>query len=51
MQSSLIVLDYQEGIALDPQNPPFGNYQAFRSSYEGLKTLLISKMTQPHGSS
>ena len=39
MPQSLIVLDHQEGIALDPQNPPFGNYQAFKSSYEGLKTL------------
>ena len=34
-----IILDHQQGIALNPQSPPFGNYQAFKSSYEGLRTL------------
>ncbi len=34
-----IVLDHNQCIAFDPKNPPFGNYQAFKSNYEGLKTL------------
>lgn len=37
-----IILDHQAAISLDPQDPPFGNYQAFRSSYEGLKTLACT---------
>lgn len=34
-----ITLDHDEAIQLDPADPPFSNYQAFHSSYEGLKIL------------
>ncbi|HEX5806883.1 MAG TPA: hypothetical protein VFY31_11190, partial [Macromonas sp.] len=34
-----ITLDHVEGIQLDPSDLPFNNYQAFHSSYEGLKIL------------
>lgn len=36
------MLDQVRSIALDPTNAPFGNYQAFRSSYAGLKILADS---------
>ena len=39
MSSPQIVLDSIQGICLDTSNPPFDNYQAFKSSYEGLRTL------------
>lgn len=34
-----ITLDHVQGIFLDPCDPPFNNYQAFHSSYVGLKIL------------
>ncbi|MBA4264319.1 MAG: hypothetical protein C0453_04495 [Comamonadaceae bacterium] len=37
-----IILDHVQGIAIDPENAPFANYQAFASSYEGLKTLAFT---------
>ena len=39
MTASPIILDHVEGISIDPVDAPFANYQAFGSSYEGLKTL------------
>jgi hypothetical protein len=42
MQQSPIVLDHALGITLDPANSPFGNYQAFKSNYSGLKILADS---------
>lgn len=37
-----IVLDHQQGIELDPSDPPFNNYQAFHANYVGLKILADS---------
>lgn len=34
-----IILDHQQGITLDPSDPPFNNYQAFHANYVGLKIL------------
>ncbi|GAB3006863.1 hypothetical protein GCM10027077_20320 [Arenimonas maotaiensis] len=42
MSQSPIVLDHTLGIALDPSDPPFNNYQAFASNYVGLKILADS---------
>lgn len=42
MDTSPIVLDHIRGIALDRANPPFNNYQAFKSNYVGLKILADS---------
>jgi hypothetical protein len=39
MKNSGIVLDHDQGIILDPTNPPFNNYQAFQHNYSGLKIL------------
>ena len=40
--STPIILDHVHGIALDPADPPFSNYQAFHSNYVGLKILADS---------
>jgi hypothetical protein len=37
--SAPIVLDHERAISLDQSDPPFNNYQAFRSNYLGLKIL------------
>ncbi|MFC5519400.1 hypothetical protein [Polaromonas jejuensis] len=42
MNISQIVLDHERGIKLDPADPPFNNYQAFKSNYVGLKILADS---------
>jgi hypothetical protein len=42
LDTSPIVLDHVRGIALDRANPPFDNYQAFKSNYVGLKILADS---------
>lgn len=42
MPAAPIVLDHVQGIAIDPENAPFENYQAFESSYEGLRTLAFT---------
>jgi len=42
MTRSPITLDHLDGITIDPANAPFANYQAFGSSYEGLKTLALT---------
>lgn len=39
MVQTPITLDHVEGIQLAPSDPPFSNYQAFHSSYEGLGIL------------
>lgn len=35
----MILLDHTKDIKLDPNNPPFNNYQAFQQNYIGLKVL------------
>ena len=42
MKTSPIILDHVRKIELDPANPPFNNYQAFKSNYVGLKILADS---------
>lgn len=42
MRTSPIILDHALGVSIDPANAPFENYQAFSSSYEGLKTLAFT---------
>ena len=42
MNSAPVILDHIAGIAIDPANAPFANYQAFGSSCEGLKTLAFT---------
>jgi hypothetical protein len=42
MTRTKAILDHVDGIAIDPSNAPFANYQAFASSYEGLKTLAFT---------
>lgn len=42
MDKSPIILDHVRGIALDRANPPFNNFQAFKSNYAGLKILADS---------
>ena len=42
MTPSPVTLDHIDEIILDPANAPFANYQAFGSSYEGLKTLAFT---------
>ena len=42
MTSAPIVLDQVSGVALDPNDPPFNNYQAFVANYEGLKILAAT---------
>jgi hypothetical protein len=42
MARTLVTLDHIDGITIDPADAPFGNYQAVRSSYEGLKTLALT---------
>ncbi len=42
MTPSPVTLDHMDGIIIDPANAPFANYQAFGSSYEGLKTLAFT---------
>ena len=42
MTPSPITLGHLDGITIDPANAPFANYQAFGSSYEGLKTLAFT---------
>lgn len=42
MHSTSTVLDHGKGISLDHANPPFNNYQAFSSSYGGLRILADS---------
>ncbi len=42
MNPSSTVLDYVRNIVLDRANPPFDNYQAFKSNYVGLKILADS---------
>lgn len=37
-----IILDHVEGISIDPSFAPFANYQAFGSTYEGLKVLAYT---------
>jgi hypothetical protein len=39
MNRAPIILDHVRGIALDPNNAPFDNYQAIKSNYIGLKIL------------
>ena len=42
MQAKKIILDHQRGVSLDTADPPFNNYQAFKSNYIGLKILADS---------
>lgn len=42
MAPAPVTLDHLDGIIIDPSNAPFANYQAFQSSYEGLKTLAFT---------
>jgi hypothetical protein len=42
MKRALVTLDHIDGIAIDPQDAPFSNYQAISSSFEGLKTLALT---------
>lgn len=41
MTSNPIILDHVEEILIDPNNAPFTNYQAFKSSFEGIKSLAF----------